>query len=68
MLSFFDVSVFSKHPLHSTFYIVFLCAVAFSAHFAVFRDALAVSVACWHARASRNGFLTPWKLLVASAD
>ena len=46
---------FSKHPFHSTFYTVFLRAVAFSALFAVFRDALAVIVACWHARVSGWG-------------
>ena len=50
MLLFFDVSVSSKHPFHPTFYNVFLCAVAFSARLAVFREALAVSFACWHAR------------------
>ena len=46
---------FSKHPFHSTFYTVFLRAVAFSALFAVFRDALAVIVACWHARVCSGG-------------
>ena len=35
---------FSKNPFHSTFYTFFLRAVAFSALFAVFRDALAVIV------------------------
>ena len=47
---------FSKHPFHSTFYTVFLRAVAFSALFAVFRDALAVIVACWHARVCSGGW------------
>ena len=31
-------------------------AVAFSALFAVFRDALAVIVACWHARVCSGGW------------
>ena len=48
--------IFSKHPFHSTFYSVFLCAVEFSALFAVFRDALAVIVACWHARVCSGGW------------
>ena len=59
MLSFFHVygfTSFSKHPFHSTFYTVFLHAVAFSALFAVFRDALAVIVACWHARVCSGGW------------
>ena len=47
---------FSKHPFHSTLYTVFLRAVAFSALFAVFRDALAVIVACWHARVCSGGW------------
>ena len=46
---------FSKHPFHSTFYTVFLRAGAFSALFAAFRDALAVIVACWHARVCSGG-------------
>ena len=56
MLSFFHVYVIfeasiSFHVLHC-----FLRAVAFSAFFAVFRDALAVIVACWHARVCSGGW------------
>ena len=47
---------FSKNPFHSTFYTFFLRAVAFSALFAVFRDALAVIVACSHARLCSGGW------------
>ena len=56
VLSFFMVALFSKHPFHSTFYTVFLCAGAFSALFAVFCDALAVIVACCHARVCSGGW------------
>ena len=56
VLSFFMYTSFSKHPFHSTFYTVFLRAVAFSALFAVFRDALAVIVACSHARLCSGGW------------
>ena len=49
-------ALFSKHPFHSTFYTVFLCAGAFSALFAVFCDALAVIVACCHARVCSGGW------------
>ena len=55
MLSFFEVSVSSKHRFHPTFYNVFLCAVAFSARVAVFREAFAESFACWHARLACKG-------------
>ena len=56
VLSFFHVYVIVKHPFHSTFYTVFLRATACSALFAVFRDALAVIVACWHARVCSGGW------------
>ena len=39
-----------KHPCRLTCFTVFLCVVAFSALFAVFCEALAFIVACWHAR------------------
>ena len=46
----------SKHPCHLTCFLVFVCVVAFSARFAVFLDAVAFIVACWHARVSSGGW------------
>ena len=46
----------SKHPCHLTCFLVFVCVVAFSARFAVFLDAVAFIVACWHARVCSGGW------------
>ena len=45
----------SKHPCHLTCFLVFVCVVAFSARFAVFLDAVAFILACWHARVCSGG-------------
>ena len=45
-----------KHPCHLTCFLVFVCVVACSARFAVFLDAVAFIVACWHARVCSGGW------------
>ena len=45
----------SQHPGRLTCCLVLVCVVAFSARFAVFLDAVAFIVACWHARVFSGG-------------
>ena len=46
----------SQHPGRLTCCLVLVCVVAFSARFAVFLDAVAFIVACWHARVFSGGW------------